>query len=135
MFNIIDYITQYNNKLVIVSYVIYIVKSIIILLCDLSDTQRMILYDFTLFIGGIKEFTLITFILGLNWNITNRLIHIIAKHNESDIYWTKLFDILFNIIDSNELNIKMHHDHIVKRLQFYCKIRKIISKLFIILSS
>jgi len=93
----------------------------VLLSVDLSHETRIILFDFSLFIGGIQLYTTIAFTMGLSLALIIRILfQFFANNTQQDIYWTKLFDVLIGHKSHKDLDLDKSQKLIQK---FYIKYR------------
>ena len=95
----------YLSYLLIITYLIFIVKNLICLFCDLDFHTRLMLYDISHMIGGIPEYnqTFMTLSITLNVVIAYKF-HISSDTNIED------FILLLNLIRGKFKFIKLFLD-------------------------
>src|SRR6185437_10290943 len=112
-FNRINYAKNTNplDKFIILCHVFNIIKHSTIIMLDLSYSKRMLLFDYSLFTGGIQMYSVLAFISALIMEILIRKLFSFS----TDIrltYWTKLFDIICNRVHRKELDLNECHNSI-----------------------
>ena len=105
------------NSWIIVCYIINIIKYVFLLFTDLSRETRMILFDFSLFIGGIQVYTTLAFTLAMCWGLYLRILFDLPANKPQHIYWTKLFYIISERSNVEELDLHETHDTIINQFK------------------
>ena len=100
--------TSLLNMLIISFQIVNILKHVLIMCLGANFETRMILFDWSLFIGGIDIYTSIALTLGITWGLILRLL-LTYTPNERHIYWTKLFEIINQRMNMDEMYFNNKH--------------------------
>ena len=115
----IKYFIEGNNrlltKLITFNQVFNVFKYIMLIVFDFTIKERMILFDHSLFIGGIKVYIYLITLFGVTFSVLiKKLIYFTA--NDKLNYWRKLFDIICDKIHKSELDLSHRLDERYNKL-------------------
>lgn len=104
------------NIFIISCHLFNICKNLVIISIDLSYETRLILFDFTLFVGGIHIYSILAFTLSTCFALLLRVLFYLLPNTQNTTFWTKLFDVIDHRIHRNELNLNHKHENMIWKL-------------------
>ena len=121
-FNEISQVNQsliIKNKLILILYIVHITKYFMLVSYDFSYKTRLILFDFSLFIGGIPVFICVTSSFHMILAVLLKILFHFRNQNILLVYWQKLFIILYtNSSDLlQQLNLDSHNMFVIIKLR------------------
>ena len=103
------------NIIIVLSHLLIFIIYLSNLLLNFNNELRIILFDISLFIGGLKVFIHLVMIIGFCFGLIIQKLFYLTLDVKL-FYWTKLFDIIDRKLSRNQLDLNESHDLIIKKL-------------------
>ena len=101
-----------KHILLLIVYLFNFTKTLILLSCELTHKTRLILFDVSLFMGGIPVFIRITILFTMLFGFTLKILFQFTNSCEKMVYWQKLFTILYTNSSQHSRQLHLNSNHL-----------------------